>query len=188
MCSALRSSRSTLLPSSKPPLSNPKQHKKPKVGIPGGNAEITLPLQEVVFQQKALTGSIVGGRADMQEMLDFAVAKGIKPKVCDERLSVKRMRSAHAHAFFGGVALHAVSVCMPQHHFKPPSHQTKPNQNNNKSTKPKTKHQNRSRRSSSPKSTRPRRASHPVKHATAWSWRPTRSELCVIAKIFACMQ
>lgn len=37
-----------------------------QVGIPGGGAEITLPLQEVVFMQKALTGSIVGGRADMQ--------------------------------------------------------------------------------------------------------------------------
>ena len=37
-----------------------------QVGIPGGNAEITLPLQDVVFGQKAVTGSIVGGRADMQ--------------------------------------------------------------------------------------------------------------------------
>jgi len=52
-----------------------------QVGIPGGGALITLPLQDVVFNQKKLAGSIVGGRADMQEMLDFAAATGVKPKV-----------------------------------------------------------------------------------------------------------
>ena len=36
--------------------------------------------QDVVFNQKKLAGSIVGGRADMQEMLDFAALEGIKPK------------------------------------------------------------------------------------------------------------
>jgi hypothetical protein len=35
-------------------------------GIPGGGAVINLNLQDVVFGQKALAGSIVGGRADMQ--------------------------------------------------------------------------------------------------------------------------
>lgn len=33
-----------------------------------------------MFNQKKLAGSIVGGRADMQEMLDFAALEGIKPK------------------------------------------------------------------------------------------------------------
>lgn len=50
-------------------------------GIPGGGAQITLPLQDLVFNQKKMAGSIVGGRADMQEMLNFAAAKGIKPQV-----------------------------------------------------------------------------------------------------------
>jgi uncharacterized zinc-type alcohol dehydrogenase-like protein len=35
----------------------------------------------VVFNQKKLVGSIVGGRSDMQCMLDFAAATGIKPMV-----------------------------------------------------------------------------------------------------------
>jgi hypothetical protein len=35
-------------------------------GIPGGNAVINLNLQDVVFNQKIMAGSIVGGRADMQ--------------------------------------------------------------------------------------------------------------------------
>ena len=35
----------------------------------------------MVFNQKKLVGSIVGGRSDMQCMLDFAAAKGIKPMV-----------------------------------------------------------------------------------------------------------
>jgi uncharacterized zinc-type alcohol dehydrogenase-like protein len=38
-----------------------------------------VPLQDLVFGQKRVEGSIVGGRADMQEMLEFAAAKGIKP-------------------------------------------------------------------------------------------------------------
>ncbi len=38
--------------------------------------KISLPLQDLVFSQKSLTGSIVGGRADMQEMLNFAAGEG----------------------------------------------------------------------------------------------------------------
>lgn len=58
-----------------------------QVGIPGGNAQLTLPLQDLVFNQKSMAGSIVGGRADMQEMLDFAAKKGIKPMVETMKLS-----------------------------------------------------------------------------------------------------
>ncbi|KIZ06745.1 putative NADH-dependent butanol dehydrogenase 1 [Monoraphidium neglectum] len=50
-----------------------------QVGIPGGGAEITLPLQDVVFSQKSLAGSI--------EMLEFAVAKGVKPMIETYKLS-----------------------------------------------------------------------------------------------------
>lgn len=56
-------------------------------GIPGGNAQITVPLQDIVFNQKAVAGSVVGGRAEMQEMLDFAAAKGIKPMIETYKLS-----------------------------------------------------------------------------------------------------
>ncbi|KXZ54224.1 hypothetical protein GPECTOR_5g316 [Gonium pectorale] len=50
-----------------------------QVGIPGGHAQMTVPLQDLVFGQKKVAGSIVGGRADMQEMLDFAGVQGVKP-------------------------------------------------------------------------------------------------------------
>lgn len=40
---------------------------------------MTLPLTDVVFGQKRVAGTIVGGRADMMEMLDLAAARGIKP-------------------------------------------------------------------------------------------------------------
>lgn len=56
-------------------------------GIPGGGAVINLNLQDVVFGQKAMAGSIVGGRADMQEMLDFCGDKGIAPMVQVMKLS-----------------------------------------------------------------------------------------------------
>ncbi len=42
-------------------LSSPMQ-----VGIPGGNAQMQVPLQDLVFGQKKVAGTIVGGRADMQ--------------------------------------------------------------------------------------------------------------------------
>lgn len=52
-----------------------------QVGIPGGNAQITIGLQDLVFGQKRLEGSIVGGRRDMVEMLHFSGLKGIKPMI-----------------------------------------------------------------------------------------------------------
>ncbi|KAG1672124.1 hypothetical protein FOA52_001712 [Chlamydomonas sp. UWO 241] len=50
------------------------------VGLPGGGAEICVGVTDVVFNGKQVVGSIVGGRNDMQEMLDFAAVKGIKPQ------------------------------------------------------------------------------------------------------------
>eukprot|EP00878_Enallax_costatus_P011767 GHUV01012283.1.p1 GENE.GHUV01012283.1~~GHUV01012283.1.p1 ORF type:complete len:349 (+),score=57.72 GHUV01012283.1:194-1240(+) len=50
-------------------------------GIPGGGAVIDLNLQEVVFGQKGMVGSIVGGRADMEEMLRFCAEKGVEPMI-----------------------------------------------------------------------------------------------------------
>ncbi|GLC41739.1 hypothetical protein PLESTM_001234500 [Pleodorina starrii] len=52
-----------------------------QVGIPGGGAVMHVPLQDLVFGQKRVVGSIVGGRADMQEMLDFSAVHGVKPLV-----------------------------------------------------------------------------------------------------------
>eukprot|EP00775_Hariotina_reticulata_P004585 gene4585-4839_t len=56
-------------------------------GIPGGGALIDLPLQDVVFNQKSMAGSIVGGRADMQEMLEFCSDKRVAPLVEIMKLS-----------------------------------------------------------------------------------------------------
>ncbi|GIL91269.1 hypothetical protein Vretifemale_18834 [Volvox reticuliferus] len=52
-----------------------------QVGIPGGGATMTVPLQALVFGQKLVAGSVVGGRADMQEMLTFAGTHGVRPMV-----------------------------------------------------------------------------------------------------------
>lgn len=49
------------------------------VGIP--TTTITLPVTSLVFGQKVLAGSIVGGRRFIREMLDFAAVCGIKPMV-----------------------------------------------------------------------------------------------------------
>ncbi len=57
--------------------SSPALH--PQVGIPGGNAVMHVPLQDLVFSQKHVVGSIVGGRADMQEMLNFSAVHNVKP-------------------------------------------------------------------------------------------------------------
>ena len=40
-----------------------------------------VPLQALVFGQKMVAGSIVGGRADMMEMLDMAAVKNLRPIV-----------------------------------------------------------------------------------------------------------
>lgn len=48
------------------------------VGLPID--DIRVGVLDVVFNQKKVVGSIVGGSADMQEMLQFAAVKGIKPK------------------------------------------------------------------------------------------------------------
>ena len=52
-----------------------------QVGLPGGDAELRMSLTNLVFGQKRVVGSIVGGRADMHDMLALAAAKGIKPRV-----------------------------------------------------------------------------------------------------------
>lgn len=51
------------------------------VGLPAGNPPLSVPLNDLVFNQKRLEGSLVAGRADVNEMLELAVAKGIKPMV-----------------------------------------------------------------------------------------------------------
>mmetsp|Transcript_44783 Transcript_44783/g.85640 ORF Transcript_44783/g.85640 Transcript_44783/m.85640 type:complete len:338 (-) Transcript_44783:178-1191(-) len=49
------------------------------VGLPV--EEITVPLLGTVFYQKSVTGSIVGGRDDVKEMLQFCAVHGIKPLI-----------------------------------------------------------------------------------------------------------
>lgn len=70
-------------------------------GIPGGQAVINLDLQDVVFGQKTMAGTIVGGRADMDEMLRFAADKGVAPMVQTMKLSqlneaLERLRAGKA--------------------------------------------------------------------------------------------
>lgn len=50
-----------------------------QVGIPAHNPVMQVPLLPLVFFQKRVVGSIVGGRTIMTEMLALAAAKGIKP-------------------------------------------------------------------------------------------------------------
>jgi uncharacterized zinc-type alcohol dehydrogenase-like protein len=52
-----------------------------QVGLPGGGAVLDVPLTALVFGQKRVVGSIVGGRASMRDMLELAAAKGIAPAV-----------------------------------------------------------------------------------------------------------
>ena len=39
---------------------------------------MSVPLQSLVFGQKSVVGSVVGGTADMVEMLDMAAVKGVR--------------------------------------------------------------------------------------------------------------
>jgi uncharacterized zinc-type alcohol dehydrogenase-like protein len=52
-----------------------------QVGLPGGGAVLDVPLMSLVFGQKRVVGSLVGGRAAMRDMLELAAAKGIAPAV-----------------------------------------------------------------------------------------------------------
>ncbi|GFR44432.1 hypothetical protein Agub_g5671 [Astrephomene gubernaculifera] len=70
-----------------------------QVGIPGGGAVMHVPLQDLVFGQKRVVGSIVGGRADMQEMLDFAAVHGIAPLV--ELWPLSKVNEAMQHVADG---------------------------------------------------------------------------------------
>jgi uncharacterized zinc-type alcohol dehydrogenase-like protein len=79
-----------------------------QTGIPGGGAMITVPLQDVVFGQKKLVGSIVGGRADMQEMLNFACVKGVKPKV--ETMPLSKVNEAMQYVLDGKARYRVVLV------------------------------------------------------------------------------
>ena len=58
-----------------------------QLGIPGGHPVISVPLEGLVFSQKKVAGSIVGGRADMGEMLAFAAQHGVRPLVEERPMS-----------------------------------------------------------------------------------------------------
>lgn len=60
---------------------------------------IDLNLQEVVFGQKGMVGSIVGGRADMEEMLRFCADKGVEPMV--ETMKLSQVRHSKSLSFGG---------------------------------------------------------------------------------------
>jgi uncharacterized zinc-type alcohol dehydrogenase-like protein len=49
------------------------------IGIP--TSSITIPVMSLIFGQKSVAGSIVGGRRFMREMLDFAAVHNITPLV-----------------------------------------------------------------------------------------------------------
>ncbi|PNW73221.1 hypothetical protein CHLRE_14g623650v5 [Chlamydomonas reinhardtii] len=70
-----------------------------QVGIPGGGASMTVNLQDLVFNQKKVVGSIVGGRADMKEMLEFSAVHGVKPLV--ETMPLSKVNEAMQHVLSG---------------------------------------------------------------------------------------
>lgn len=64
-----------------------------------------------MFNQKQLVGSIVGGRADMQEMLDFAAVESIKPMV--EVMPMARINEAFDRLASGKARYRIVLQCEP---------------------------------------------------------------------------
>jgi uncharacterized zinc-type alcohol dehydrogenase-like protein len=58
-----------------------------QVGLPGGDVSLAVPLLDLVFGQKRVVGSVVGGRAEMRAMLELAAAKGVRPQVELAKLS-----------------------------------------------------------------------------------------------------
>ncbi|KAG2437287.1 hypothetical protein HXX76_005945 [Chlamydomonas incerta] len=70
-----------------------------QVGIPGGQPLLAVPLQDLVFGQKKVAGTIVGGRADMQEMLQFSAINGVRPML--EVMPLSKVNEAMAHVASG---------------------------------------------------------------------------------------
>ncbi len=60
------------------------------LGIPVSS--INVPLIPLIFGQKSVVGSVVGGRRYMQEMLDFAAINQIKPQI--ETMPLSRVNEA----------------------------------------------------------------------------------------------
>jgi len=58
-----------------------------QLGLPGGDVKMAVPLLDLVFGQKRVVGSVVGGRAEMRAMLDLAAAKDVRPQVELAKLS-----------------------------------------------------------------------------------------------------
>lgn len=63
-----------------------------QVGLPAGFPNVSMPLLGLTFGQKHVVGSIVGGRSDMQDMLGFSAARGIRPMV--ETMPLSRINEA----------------------------------------------------------------------------------------------
>ena len=51
------------------------------MGIPEKSHEFKLSYIPLIFKQKSICGSLVGGRRDMVEMLDFCAVHKIKPQI-----------------------------------------------------------------------------------------------------------
>ena len=60
---------------------------------------MSVPLQSLVFGQKSVVGSIVGGRADMVELLDTAAVKGVRPIL--ETFPISKVRSRRLERWTG---------------------------------------------------------------------------------------
>jgi uncharacterized zinc-type alcohol dehydrogenase-like protein len=60
------------------------------LGIPVSS--INVPLIPLIFGQKSVVGSVVGGRRFMQEMLDFAAINQIKPMI--ETMALSQINEA----------------------------------------------------------------------------------------------
>ena len=60
------------------------------VGLPVSSLQV--PLLPLIFGQKSVVGSVVGGRRFMQEMIEFAAIHQIKPMV--ETMSLNQVNEA----------------------------------------------------------------------------------------------
>ena len=65
-----------------------------QIGIPGGNPSLGVPLNDLVFGQRSVAGSIVGGRSVMGRMLAFATAKKVFPLI--EEMPLSKINEAAA--------------------------------------------------------------------------------------------
>ena len=80
-----------------------------QVGLPAGDPVLAAPINDLVFGQKRVVGSVVGGRADMHDMLQLAAAKKVVPRV--ELAPLRDVNAQMAHVAAGKARYRVVLLC-----------------------------------------------------------------------------